>query len=112
MMSLLAGVPVNGKGWWGIAQIEFLILPLSLYNNLKWLNVILYVVLICCHLIILTLPFIKSRKGFSLLLMTAPLIYIITFAVLAGPLALLSVPFGLLWLISLMIFFQNRQYNI
>ena len=110
ILSVAIGVPINGgeKGWASLWGAEFSGPVSAIFESglaeFTYAQFILWVLLLIAHIGIVALPFLTRRSYFNLLLVSAPLAFILIYIIYASLfIAILLVPFIIVWIIALII---------
>lgn len=115
LLSLFTGFSINGNFAF-VSEYAFVSLPQQINSSwqgrtesLSWLQYVHWVLLIISHLLMVLLPYAYYRQKSIRLLIWIPLFYLVMQLWLLTFLAIILMPFVIVWAISLI--FQDMRTN-
>lgn len=89
------------KTWGFLFGFEFFEFPVNMMPHSGGAEIFLWVILLCSHMAVFSLPFIVRKNYFRAVLISAPLIFVGAYSLLNPGFLLLLIPFIVLWFIAI-----------
>ena len=112
LLSIVITIPLNGgdKGWYSLYGAEFTdAFYLIKTGRITVINLIEWIVLLIAHAGVVSLPFFTNKRFFKELLIFVPLFFVMLYAIWNLIIAFLLIPFLIVWIISLIVYFVNKK---